>query len=231
MTGLSVRTIQRLERGETPSLETAKALASVFEVDHLTFHSMGTEELVMQADLSKISISSDAADALRYAKNVKEFCEGVVIWVVLALIFFSVFGFRHPVLYLVFLGAAVGVVLQGLLAFEVVRLPFVNASWCAARVLAPAQPGDHPGNLRATGGSSSLRSSAKSQPRKNGPRSGESYTTIPGDVRDTDGDVSNSLHSSGTSGPLTMAGGVHVSGDRGSWFYRLKHSGAPIGAG
>ena len=33
MTGLSVRTIQRVEQGGTPSLETAKALAAMFEVD------------------------------------------------------------------------------------------------------------------------------------------------------------------------------------------------------
>jgi len=32
MAGVSVRTIQRLERGDPPSLERAKALASVFEV-------------------------------------------------------------------------------------------------------------------------------------------------------------------------------------------------------
>ncbi len=33
LTDVSVRTIQRIERGHKPSLETAKALAAVFEVD------------------------------------------------------------------------------------------------------------------------------------------------------------------------------------------------------
>src|SRR5579872_4469722 len=33
VSGLSVRTIQRLERGQAGSLETLKALASVFEID------------------------------------------------------------------------------------------------------------------------------------------------------------------------------------------------------
>ena len=37
LTGVTVRTIQRIERGHKPSLETAKALAAVFEVDHSTF--------------------------------------------------------------------------------------------------------------------------------------------------------------------------------------------------
>ena len=33
---VSIRTIQRIERGHKPSLETAKALAAVFEVDVTT---------------------------------------------------------------------------------------------------------------------------------------------------------------------------------------------------
>ena len=33
MTGLSVRTIQRIEQGQQPGLESLKALASVFELD------------------------------------------------------------------------------------------------------------------------------------------------------------------------------------------------------
>ena len=38
LTDLSVRTIQRAERGQTPSLETARSLASVFGVDISTFN-------------------------------------------------------------------------------------------------------------------------------------------------------------------------------------------------
>ena len=37
LTDVSVRTIQRIERGHKPSLETANALAAVFEVDVTTF--------------------------------------------------------------------------------------------------------------------------------------------------------------------------------------------------
>ena len=37
MLGVATRTIQRLEQGQRPSLETAKALAAVFEVDLSTF--------------------------------------------------------------------------------------------------------------------------------------------------------------------------------------------------
>lgn len=33
LSGLSVRTIQRIENGQTPSIETLKSLASVFEID------------------------------------------------------------------------------------------------------------------------------------------------------------------------------------------------------
>ena len=37
MLGVATRTVQRLEQGQRPSLETAKALAAVFEVDLSTF--------------------------------------------------------------------------------------------------------------------------------------------------------------------------------------------------
>ncbi len=43
MSGLSVRTIQRVERGQSASMETLKSLASVFEVDL----SKLTEEITM----------------------------------------------------------------------------------------------------------------------------------------------------------------------------------------
>lgn len=54
LVGVSVRTIQRIERGYSPGLETSKALASVFEVDVSTFTS---EELTV----NKYENSSESA--------------------------------------------------------------------------------------------------------------------------------------------------------------------------
>ena len=116
-TGLSVRTIQRLERGHNPSLETSKSLASVFEVDLSTF---STEETAMN---DKEELKQDEKEAIEYAKSVKEFIEGAIAYSIIAVIFFAVFGFDKPILYWVFVGVGIGIVIQGLLTFEVIRFP------------------------------------------------------------------------------------------------------------
>lgn len=42
----------------------------------------------------------------------------------MAVVFFGVFGFDEPVVYWVFLGIGLALVIQGLLTFEIVRFPF-----------------------------------------------------------------------------------------------------------
>ena len=120
-TGLSVRTIQGIERGQKPSLESSKALAAVFEVDISTFI---TEDQTMT---ETVNVDHDEVAAMRYAKRIKEFYEGLIAYVVLAIVFFSVMGFGEPILYWIFLGVGAGLVVQGLLAFEVIRFP--NQDW------------------------------------------------------------------------------------------------------
>ncbi len=124
--GVSVRTIQRLERGQPASLETAKALASVFEVDHASIRQNIAEDISMTDPMSNPTISPAEESALLYAKAVKEFYLGIVIYLILAILFFSVFGFRRPVVYLAFAGAGAAIAVQGLIAFEVIRLPFLS---------------------------------------------------------------------------------------------------------
>jgi len=102
MTDLSVRTIQRLERGHKPSLETAKALAAVFEVDCSTFTSEDNDMTERE------EVQRDEIEAMEYAKGVKDFYSGVVVYFILA-----VFG-----------ATGLGLVVQGLMVFEVIRLPF-----------------------------------------------------------------------------------------------------------
>ncbi len=66
ITGLSVRTVQRLERGHPGSLESMKALAAVFEIDlnRLKEPAMDT----LQSD-----IRPDEALALAHVRKVKDF--------------------------------------------------------------------------------------------------------------------------------------------------------------
>ncbi|MCH8493432.1 MAG: helix-turn-helix transcriptional regulator [Idiomarina sp.] len=127
---VSVRTIQRLERGHKPSLETAKALASVFEVDISSFN---LEETEMK---TKIELKQDEKEAIEYAKGAKEFIDGVIAYVVIAVVFFAFFGFDTPLLYWVFSGIGVGLIIQALFTFEIIRFPFQNwEKWIAEKRL------------------------------------------------------------------------------------------------
>lgn len=115
---VSVRTVQRLERGQKPSLETARSLAAVFEVDISSFIS---EETDMP---EKAELQQDEKEAIEHAKGVKEFIHGLVAYVVMAVVFFAVFGFDRPILYWIFLGIGAGLAIQALFTFEIVRFPF-----------------------------------------------------------------------------------------------------------
>src|SRR5436190_20229899 len=61
--GLSVRTIQRIENGQAPSIETLKSLAAVFEVD---FSSLNPEEAVNPS-------VRDEEEAFRYVRKLRRF--------------------------------------------------------------------------------------------------------------------------------------------------------------
>ena len=117
---VSVRTIQRIERGHKPSLETANALAAVFEVDVTTFTSEH-DDMTHHEELR-----NDEAEAMEYAKGVKDFLSGVLVYFILAVCFFAVIGFDEPRLYLIFGAIGIALVVQGLLAYEIIRLPFQN---------------------------------------------------------------------------------------------------------
>jgi len=131
LTGLSVRTVQRLERGNTPSLESARALAAVFEVDISTFMTEDTQMNTTE-QAPRPTLDDDEREAIRYAKRVKEFYEGVIAYIILAIVFLVAIGMdklegKGHVVFWVFLGVGAGLVAQGLLAFEIIR--FERPDW------------------------------------------------------------------------------------------------------
>jgi transcriptional regulator with XRE-family HTH domain len=125
MAGVTTRTIQRIEQGQRPSLETCKALAAVFEVDLSQLQPeetpMSTNELGNDTELKL-----DEQHALLYAKRMKEFWEYLITYVVMAAVFLVVFHGK-PVVYLVLGGVGLGLIVQGLIAFEVVS--FMSPGW------------------------------------------------------------------------------------------------------
>lgn len=131
---VSVRTIQRIERGQKASLETSKALAAVFEVNLSTFTSEDNAMNNLIDDQStnpttenyeEAKLQPDEEEAINYAKGIKEFWSSVLVYVILA-IAFAFAGFREPKVLWVFGGLGIGLLVQGLMAYEVIRLPWQN---------------------------------------------------------------------------------------------------------
>lgn len=92
ISGLSTRTIQRLERGENASYETLKALASVFEIDvaQLAQHYLinKTEESMMQTEPQtqpdpQAQLTYEEAKAIEQVKELKGFYIHLFIFAVL----------------------------------------------------------------------------------------------------------------------------------------------------
>ena len=120
MAGVTSRTIQRIERGQRPSLETCKALAAVFEVN---LSIIQTEEITMNDD---VNLKADEQEALAYVKRIKEFYEFLFIYVVMAVVFFIKFA-GEPKMYIVFGALGLALLIQGLIAFE--KISFITPDW------------------------------------------------------------------------------------------------------
>lgn len=75
---------------------------------------------------NETELKADEQLALLYAKRMKEFYEFLFTYVILAAVFLVVF---HGVtlVYIIFAGIGVGLVVQGLIAFEVVS--FMSPEW------------------------------------------------------------------------------------------------------
>ena len=101
MTGLSVRTVQRLEKGQTPSMETLKALASGFEIDlsdlpqeqTMTSPDNAQNRPVadIRSDFSQRWITREEEQAIQHVEHVKGFYmhAGIFLIVMPALIAFN----------------------------------------------------------------------------------------------------------------------------------------------
>jgi transcriptional regulator with XRE-family HTH domain len=124
LSGLSVRTIQRIERGQPASVESLKALGAAFAVDFSDL-----KEPEMNAPTSQ-SIDSDEALALAHVRKLKAFYlhvveyAGVIVLLVLMNYFISP---RYPWSLWVALALGFALVFQGLRAFD--KVPFLTAQW------------------------------------------------------------------------------------------------------
>lgn len=125
LTGLNIRTIQRIERGQSPSLESQKALAAVFEVGLETFQSEAFET-TNQEDLkvqdTTQTIDSEEKLALQYAKSITEFYTHLMMFLIFIPVILITKGVSDPQTWMICVGWTLGVIFHGLVAYEKITL-------------------------------------------------------------------------------------------------------------
>lgn len=121
MSGLSVRTIQRIERGQKAGLESKKSLAAVFEIEL----SQLTPETDMNTETSTVHSNQDELKAIEYVRDLKGFYTHLACYVVGIMIMAVVNLVVTPdKLWVVWpaLGWGIGVLSHGISVFELVSL-------------------------------------------------------------------------------------------------------------
>ena len=137
LSGLSVRTIQRLERGQTASLESLKALAAVFEVDfsHLKEPDMSPSAPTIDRQPSSGGLTADEIFALSRVRRLRGFYFHLILFGVvfsaLAAMSFTLER-QHTWLLFTLVGWGSGLLFHALRAFDLV--PFLTADWERAKV-------------------------------------------------------------------------------------------------
>ncbi len=116
--GLSVRTIQRIERGQVAGNESLKALAAVFETDVST--------LIEESDmLNQPNMTAEEREAIEYVRDIKGFYNHAIQYLVVMALLLIINVIVSPDYYWVVwpaLGWGLGVVLHGLNVHEVFSL-------------------------------------------------------------------------------------------------------------
>jgi len=123
MSGLSVRTIQRLERGKRAGLESLKSLAAVFDVELSNLY----EDTEMKAEEN---MTWEEQRALEYVRDVKGFYSHLLTYVlVMPFIFILNYMVSPGYIWVWFslFGWGLGVVSHGLSVFELFK--FFGADW------------------------------------------------------------------------------------------------------
>jgi transcriptional regulator with XRE-family HTH domain len=129
VSGLSVRTIQRIERGQTASVETLKALGAAFEIDFSQLKEPDMNATLSQTPMNP-SVSPDEALALAHVRKVKAFYVHIAqyVFVVVALTIANlVVSPQYFWVLWIAAGWGFGLVFDGLRVFD--KLPFLSAEW------------------------------------------------------------------------------------------------------
>ncbi len=128
MAGVSVRALQRIERGANASAETLKCLAAVLETDFSALRQ--EQDMTTAANTPLPSLPEDEQQAMEYVRDIRSFYIHALQYVVVIAGLAAINLFTSPG-YLWFLWAAfgwgIGLAVHGLSVFEIVNL--FGGSW------------------------------------------------------------------------------------------------------
>jgi transcriptional regulator with XRE-family HTH domain len=134
LSGLSVRTIQRLERGQTASVESLKALGAAFEIDFSDLKEPEMNTTMNPAATNPAtqsqSVSADEALAMAHVRKLKGFYMHLVLYVIIIgfLAFVNLMTYRYYLWFLwTALGWGIGILFHALRVFD--KVPFLNGEW------------------------------------------------------------------------------------------------------
>jgi transcriptional regulator with XRE-family HTH domain len=127
LSGLSVRTVQRLERGHSASTESLKSIAAVLDVD---FSDLRIPEMDIPTDPATPNVTADEALALTHVRNIKRFYFHVARYLVIiaGLAVINLMTDRHQLWFIwvaIIWGGSVAI--HGLRVFD--KVPFLNGQW------------------------------------------------------------------------------------------------------
>ncbi|MCF6266726.1 MAG: 2TM domain-containing protein [Desulfuromusa sp.] len=116
--GLSVRTIQRIERGQNAGLESLKCLAATFDID--------LSELKQETDMAAdAGMTVEEQQVIEHVRDIKGFYSHLIRYIVVIIILFIVNIVTSPGYIWAWwaaLGWGIGIISHGLSVFEVFNL-------------------------------------------------------------------------------------------------------------
>jgi transcriptional regulator with XRE-family HTH domain len=125
--GLSVRTVQRIEAGQPASTETLKSLAAVFEVD---FASLNPEPSMTTTATPSDPIEREEQEAFRHVRKLRGFYLHLMRYALVIPVLWLINGLTNTHYYWAIwptLGWGLGIVLHGLRVFQ--RTAFLGPQW------------------------------------------------------------------------------------------------------
>ncbi|NQZ86556.1 MAG: helix-turn-helix domain-containing protein [Colwellia sp.] len=120
--GLSLRTVQRIEKGQKPTMESLKALASVFETN--------ISALISNHEIDESKLTEQETEALKHVRKMKRFLLELFSYIVIVpLVCLATWIFGHGIIW----GGLTALVWGILLAYDALYIfdasDFLGSGW------------------------------------------------------------------------------------------------------